>query len=128
MGNARIYNGWSEMDSQKLNPVDRIAELVLGGENFILQGGAGSGKTESLKRVVQKALSADHKLKIACITHTNKAADEIAERISADIKVSTIHAFLGRIISPYKRNIQHVFPALFELPVFVGLGDEHYGG
>ncbi|NKX66383.1 ATP-dependent helicase [Labrenzia sp. 5N] len=116
------------MDSQKLSPVDRIAELVFGGENFLLQGGAGSGKTESLKRVVQKVLSVDQKLKIACITHTNKAADEIAERISADIKVSTIHSFLGGIISPYKRNIQHVFPALFELPVFVGLGDEHYGG
>lgn len=116
------------MDSQKLNPVDRIAELVLGGENFILQGGAGSGKTESLKRVVQKLLSLNQKLKIACITHTNKAADEIAERISDDIKVSTIHSFLGGIISPYKRNIQHVFPTLFELSIFVGLGDEHYGG
>lgn len=116
------------MDSQKLNPVDRIFELVLDGQNFILQGGAGSGKTESLKRVVQKVLSADHKLKITCITHTNKAADEITERISADIKVLTIHSFLGGIISPYKRNIQHVFPTLFELPVFVGLGDEHYDG
>jgi len=116
------------MDSQKLNPVDRITELVLGGENFILQGGAGSGKTESLKRVVQKVLSADHKLKVACITHTNKAADEIAERISADIMVSTIHSFLGGIISPYKRNIQHVFPTLFELPIFIGLADEDYGG
>ncbi|MCW2308947.1 UvrD-helicase domain-containing protein [Rhodobium gokarnense] len=116
------------MDSPKLNPVDRIAELVLGGESFLLQGGAGSGKTESLKRVVQKVLSVDQKLKIACITHTNKAADEIADRISADIKVSTIHSFLGEIISPFKRNIQHVFPTLFELPLFVGLGDEHYGG
>lgn len=116
------------MDSQKLNPVDRIAELVLEGENFLLQGGAGSGKTESLKRVVQKVLSVDQKLKIACITHTNKAADEIADRISADIKVSTVHSFLGGVISPFKRNIQHVFPTLFELPHFVGLGDEHYGG
>lgn len=116
------------MDSQKLNPVDRIAELVLGGENFLLQGGAGSGKTESLKRVVQKVLSADQNLKIACITHTNKAADEISDRISADIKVSTIHSFLGEIISPFKRNIQYVFPILFELPPFEGLGDEHYGG
>lgn len=128
MGNAEIYNGWSEMDSQKLNPVDRIVELALDGESFVLQGGAGSGKTESLKRVVQKVLSADHKLQIACITHTNKAADEIAERISADITVSTIHSFLNGIISPYKRNIQHVFPVLFELPAFVSLGDEHYGG
>ncbi|MCL7997034.1 ATP-dependent helicase [Brucella sp. 21LCYQ03] len=116
------------MDSQKLNPVDRIVEIIGDGRSFILQGGAGSGKTESLKKVIQKALSVNRKLKIACITHTNKAADEIADRISADIKVSTIHSFLGGIISPYKRNIQHVFPALFELPAFVGLGDEHYGG
>ena len=116
------------MDSQNLNPVDRIVELALGGESFLLQGGAGSGKTESLKRVVEKALSADHKLKIACITHTNKAAEEIADRISADIKVSTIHSFLGGIISPFKRNIQSVFPTLFELPLFVSLGDENYGG
>lgn len=116
------------MDSQKLNPVDRIAQLVFKGENFLLQGGAGSGKTESLKRVVEKVLSADQRLKIACITHTNKAADEIADRISADIEVSTIHSFLSGIISPFKRNIQHVFPILFELPPFEGWGDEHYGG
>lgn len=116
------------MDSQKLNPVDRIAELVFEGENFLLQGGAGSGKTESLKRVVQKVLSVDHNLKIACITHTNKAADEISDRISADIEVSTIHSFLRGIISPFKRNIQNVFPILFQLPTFEGRGDEYYGG
>lgn len=116
------------MDSQKLNPVDRIAELVTSGENFVLQGGAGSGKTESLKRVVQKVLKTNPSLRIACITHTNKAADEIADRVSGDIKVSTIHSFLGQIISPFKKNIQHVFPKLFELPEFVALGDDHYSG
>ncbi|MBK0327250.1 ATP-dependent helicase [Rhodobacteraceae bacterium F11138] len=116
------------MDSRKLNPVDRIAELVSGSENFVLQGGAGSGKTESLKRVVQKVLKANPSLRIACITHTNKAADEIADRVSSDIKVSTIHSFLGEIISPFKKNIQQVFPKLFELPEFVALGDNHYNG
>lgn len=116
------------MDAQKLNSVDRIAGLVSGGENFVLQGGAGSGKTESLKRVVQKVLKVDSNLRIACITHTNKAADEIADRVSGDIKVSTIHSFLGEIISPFKKNIQQVFPKLFELPEFVALGDDHYNG
>lgn len=116
------------MDSQKLNPVDRIAELVSGGENFVLQGGAGSGKTESLKRVVQKVMKVDPSFRIVCITHTNKAADEIADRVSGDIKVSTIHSFLGEIISPFKKNIQQVFPKLFELPEFVALGDDHYNG
>lgn len=116
------------MDSQKLNPVDRIAELISGGENFVLQGGAGSGKTESLKRVVQKVLKTNPSLRIVCITHTNKAADEIADRVSGDIKVSTIHSFLGQTISPFKKNIQHVFPKLFELLDFAALGDDHYGG
>ncbi|SIT01927.1 UvrD-helicase domain-containing protein [Paracoccus saliphilus] len=116
------------MDSQKLNPVDRIAGLVSSGENFVLQGGAGSGKTEGLKRVVQKVLKANPSLRIACITHTNKAADEISDRVSGDIKVSTIHSFLGEIISPFKKNIQHIFPKLFELPEFVALGDDHYNG
>ncbi|MFK7875876.1 MAG: antirestriction protein ArdA [Paracoccaceae bacterium] len=116
------------MDSQKLNPVDRIVELVSGGENFVLQGGAGSGKTESLKRVVQKVLKANLSLRIACITHTNKAADEIADRVSSDIKVSTIHSFLGQITSLFKKNIQQVFPKLFELPEFVAFGDDHYDG
>ncbi len=116
------------MDSQKLNPVDRIAELVSGGENFVLQGGAGSGKTESLKRVVQKVLKTNPNLRIVCITHTNKAADEIADRVSGDIKVSTIHSFLGQVISPFKKNIQQVFPKLFELPEFVAFGDDHYDG
>lgn len=116
------------MDSQKLNPVERIAELVLGGENFVLQGGAGSGKTESLKRIVHKALKTNPSFRIACITHTNKAADEIADRVSGDIKVSTIHSFLGGVISPFKKNIQQVFPKLFELPEFVALGDDHYDG
>ncbi|MGA0541455.1 AAA family ATPase [Neotabrizicola sp. VNH66] len=111
------------MDSQKLNPVDRIAGLVSGGENFVLQGGAGSGKTESLKRVIQKILMANPSLRIACITHTNKAADEIADRVPGGINVSTIHSFLGEIISPFKKNIQQVFPKLFELTEFVALGD-----
>ncbi len=114
------------MDSQKLKPVDRIAELVSGSENFVLQGGAGSGKTESLKRVVQKVLNVNPSLCIACITHTNKAADEISDRVSDDIKVSTIHSFLGETISPFKKNIQQIFPKLFELPEFVALGDDHY--
>lgn len=116
------------MDSQKLKPVDRIAELVSGSENFVLQGGAGSGKTESLKRVVQKVLNVNPSLRIACITHTNKAADEISDRVSDDIKVSTIHSFLGETILPFKKNIQQVFPKLFELPEFVALGDNHYNG
>lgn len=116
------------MDSQKLNPVDRIAELVSCGENFVLQGGAGSGKTESLKRVVQKVLKAKPSYRLACITHTNKAADEIDDRVSGDILVSTIHSFLGEVISPFKKNIQQVFPKLFLMPEFASLGDDHYDG
>lgn len=116
------------MDSQKLSPVEKIAELIAARRNFVLQGGAGSGKTESLKRVVQRVLDGNRSFRIACITHTNKAADEISDRIYADIKVSTIHSFLGEIISPFKRNIRDAFSGLFEVPRFVALGDDSYGG
>ncbi|MFZ7093747.1 UvrD-helicase domain-containing protein [Primorskyibacter sp. 2E233] len=110
----------------KMNPVDRIAELVTNGENFVLQGGAGSGKTESLKRLVQKLLEVNPGLRIACITHTNKAAEEISDRIPGDIFVSTVHSFFGQVISPFKRSIQQAFPKIFELDVFVPLGVDRY--
>lgn len=102
-----------------LNPVEEIVKCVESKKNFVLQGGAGSGKTESLKRVVQALTAENPSIKIACITHTNKAADEIRERINGDITVSTIHSFLSLIIKPFKKNIQIVYPELFLLPDFV---------
>ncbi|MDN3521472.1 UvrD-helicase domain-containing protein [Halomonas ramblicola] len=116
------------MDSQKLDPVDKILSLVEGGSNFVLQGGAGSGKTESLKQVVHALMTRGPGRKIICITHTNKAAEEIQDRVEADIDVSTIHSFLSSLIKPFGRNIKVVFPELFLLERFEAYDLECYEG
>jgi len=114
------------MGSQELGPVDRAVSLVRERRDFLLQGGAGSGKTESLKQVVQTLTHGDPSLTIACITHTNKAADEIQDRVNADITVATIHSFLSSLIKPYGRDIQRVFPELFLVERFEPYTLEYY--
>ncbi|WP_282118229.1 UvrD-helicase domain-containing protein [Maribacter aquivivus] len=84
-------------------------------KNFVLQGGAGSGKTESLKEVISFVSNKYPAKKIACITLTNVASDEIKSRVgnNENLSVSTIHSFLDLLIKDYKKNIKefihHVF-------------------
>ena len=58
------------MDSKELNPIEKIQQCIKNHENFVLQGGAGSGKTETLKNVVEHVQDVYPDKKIACITHT----------------------------------------------------------
>lgn len=116
------------MAAQKLAPLDQITGHIKAGRNFVLQGGAGSGKTETLRQVIELVSSPDLKCKIACITHTNKAADEISARVLGDHSISTIHSFLLDLIKPFKTNIKSVLPDIFTLEAFIAHGDEHYGG
>lgn len=78
-------------------------------ENFKLTAGPGSGKTRFLINHIKNVIGSSDKLKngrkIACITHTNVAADTINERLgnsSMDVEVSTIHHFLYKhVVKPY---------------------------
>lgn len=115
------------MASPKMMPVEQVLEHINLERNFVLQGGAGSGKTEALKQVVQSITQDEKAKKIACITHTNKAADEIAERITGSQSISTIHSFFGGLIRPYKANIKKVLPEIFVLPHFERLGEDEAG-
>ena len=67
-------------------------------KNFVLQGGAGSGKTESLKEVILYISEKYPNKKIACITLTNAAVDEMKLRIGDNHVISTIHSFLNHLI------------------------------
>lgn len=115
------------MATQQLVPFEEILSHIKNKQNFVLQGGAGSGKTETLKRVVQGIFVEKPTTKVVCITHTNKAADEIAERILGSLHVSTIHSFLGELIRPFKENIKVVLPEIFILPHFERLGKDEAG-
>ena len=82
--------------------------------SFFLYAGAGSGKTRSLKNALD-GFREDHGAgfrrlgkKIAVITYTNAAADEIAERVGEDplFPISTIHSFCWKHIESYHGDIQ----------------------
>lgn len=84
-------------------------------KNFVLQGGAGSGKTESLKEIISYISNKYPTKKIACITLTNVASDEIKSRVdnNENLSVSTIHSFLDLLIKDYKKNIKEVIHHVF---------------
>lgn len=83
--------------------------------NFILQGGAGSGKTETLKQVIEYISETYPKKKLLCITHTNNAVAELKSRLhdANSYEVSTIHSFLNKLIKQYKKNIKKNIFQLF---------------
>lgn len=87
--------------------------------SFVLQGGAGSGKTEALKELLIYINQTNPKAKVMCITHTNVAVNEILSRTGNAFPVSTIHSFLNSLIKDYKKNIHTVIGELFYIPEFI---------
>jgi DNA helicase-2/ATP-dependent DNA helicase PcrA len=102
------------MDS-KVKALEQVYDCIEKKQNFVLQGGAGSGKTESLKRVIEFISKTYPDKKIACITHTNLAVEEIKSRIDDDYTICTIHSFLNTLIKDYKKNLHEVIKKIFIL-------------
>ncbi len=102
------------MDSE-ITPLDKIKECIEARNNFVLQGGAGSGKTETLKQVLEFISNTYPDKKIACITHTNLAVDEIKSRVGNQYTICTIHSFLNSLIKDFKKNIHQVIFEIFKL-------------
>lgn len=114
------------MDPGTITVLDKVQTCIRDNKNFVLQGGAGSGKTETLKQTLE-FLSENHpKQKIACITHTNLAVDEIRARVGEQYTVSTIHSFLNGFIKDYTKNIHQVIYELFQLDLMVRRGVDEY--
>ena len=101
-----------------LNPAERASETALEkirkclteGKSFLLEAGAGAGKTysliETLKHLTKKRgneLVCKHQ-QIACITYTNVAADEIISRTDSHpaIHSSTIHRFCWSLMKDFQ--------------------------
>ncbi len=75
--------------------------------NFLLSGGAGSGKTYTLVQTLHYIFDRNPKVRVACITYTNVAADEIKERSPySKLHVSTIHDFLWEELKDYQKNLK----------------------
>ena len=93
-------------------------------ESFLVEAGAGAGKTYTLVKALhflmdhyQHILPQRHQ-KIACITFTNVAKDEIDARTDRSplIYCNTIHAFCWSLISGFQRELRERLPGLQHWP------------
>lgn len=93
----------------------QILELAHENHCFLLSGGAGSGKTYTLVETIRALTQSDPSSRIACITYTNAAADEIQERVdSRSLWVSTIHDFMWEQIKRHQNELQQILQELIE--------------
>jgi len=87
--------------------VQEIFRHIDNGENFLLSGGAGSGKTFSLVQVIGQVIEKNPTAKIACMTYTNAAVREIQDRFNnKNLGVSTIHEFLWDNIKSFQKELK----------------------
>lgn len=83
-------------------------------KSFFLYAGAGSGKTHSLVEAIRELKNRERERltfegrRIAVITYTNAACDEILRRLEFDplVEVSTIHSFAWRLIQGFDNEIR----------------------
>jgi len=98
---------------QHLEVQQEIESSLVNKQNFVVKAGAGAGKTKSLVdslifiREKYKRQFIPKRKKIAVITYTNDAADEITERIGEDnlFSISTIHSFAWDVLKSFKRDL-----------------------
>lgn len=95
--------------------IEKIIECTLIHKPFLLNGGAGSGKTHTLIELIKTIYASNPNARIACITYTNAAVQEINERAPYEnLRVSTIHDFLWSHISKYNKELKKALITLFD--------------
>lgn len=94
--------------------IEQIYQCIDNKVSFVLDAGAGSGKTwsliESLKYIIKQNGENFNRnnQRVVCITYTNVAKNEIIERLENNelVMVSTIHDFLWNCISQFKKELK----------------------
>jgi DNA helicase-2/ATP-dependent DNA helicase PcrA len=103
MGYAKVYCGGVGM---AIDVMTDISDCLINKKNFLLSGGAGSGKTYTLIQTLHSVYKNNSNSRVACITYTNVAADEIKTRSPySKLWVSTIHDFLWDNIKGFQKNL-----------------------
>ncbi|MCB0742921.1 MAG: ATP-dependent helicase [Ignavibacteriae bacterium] len=96
-----------------MEAIESIIENIKNSKSFVLEAGAGAGKTYALIQTINHLIESrgdDLLLKnqrIVCITYTNVAKNEIIERLENNplILVSTIHEFLWDCIKSFNKQL-----------------------
>lgn len=94
---------------------ESIRRCINNRSSFILDAAAGSGKTtslvEALRHLIYSGIGLDlarNSQRIACITFTNVAKDEIINRTAHSplVHVATIHDFLWSVLKPHQSALK----------------------
>lgn len=115
--NSQIEDSMADYTNDKDNYIDDLLfEYVdlKAPKSFFLFAGAGSGKTRSLVTLLKRIKDtygvyyATSKKRVAVITYTNAAADEIVRRLgdTSIFSISTIHSFIWGLIKHYQVDIK----------------------
>lgn len=115
-----------------LNPAEQASEAALArirkclaeGKSFLLEAGAGAGKTYSLIETLKHLIAekgtelVSNYQQVACITYTNVAADEIMARTDSHpaIHSSTIHHFCWSLIKDFQPYLREKLPEIDKWP------------
>jgi DNA helicase II / ATP-dependent DNA helicase PcrA len=99
---------------------DKVDACLNEGRSFRLEAGAGAGKTyslvQSLKRLIAQrgAKLLQNGQKIACITYTQVAREEIVQEIEQHqaILVDTIHAFSWAFLAQFQKTLRGLVKAM----------------
>ena len=116
------------MHDTVLNPAEQAAEEARArvyasidqGRSFLVEAGAGAGKTESLIKALRYLIEnrgvdlLRRNQRVACITYTNVATDEIKSRTDGHpaILSSTIHSFCWTLIKDFQPQMRERLPSL----------------
>lgn len=93
---------------------EEIKECIEAKSSFVVEAGAGSGKTYALIQTLKYLIETkgddlqSSKQKIICITYTNVAKNEIIKRIEYNhlVNVFTIHEFLWQSIKQFQKQLK----------------------
>ena len=96
------------------NAIDEMYQCILERQSFRLEAGAGAGKTYSLVKALHRIIDEEgpqfirRRQKVACITYTNVATDEITRRTDGHpaVQASTIHSFCWELCKNFQSNLR----------------------
>lgn len=110
----------SSVEQASEETLDKLFECIDTQQHFRLEAGAGAGKTYSLIKALKYLVKKNQDLylkqdkKIACITYTNIAKNEIITRTDKNpiILCDTNHAFCWSLISQFQKDLRRLIPQI----------------
>lgn len=99
---------------------EQVAQSLKNGASFLLEAGAGAGKTYSLVETLRTLIATQsnglrrRNQRIACITYTNAATAVISSRIDGNplVFTDTIHAFCWSLIKGFQAALRQRLAAI----------------